>query len=236
MSSTNKTSNYELSQFVGGDKPAWLADYNSDMSKIDAQMKLNADGVTTASGSATTANTAIGTLANLETTDKSSLVNAVNEVNTATGTAQSTANTANTTANSAKTEADGLQSYLTLTNTGTVSPTNITISAGSITNKNVRYASNADGTLGKLYGYIYGISIPGATTITISGLPFDVSEQFNVDGILFAQNLNDKTLYYPTITFNTNNTATINFSSNFAGANMNIYMGASVLFIKNFGD
>lgn len=35
MSSTNKTANYELSQFIGSDKPAWLIDYNGDMSKID---------------------------------------------------------------------------------------------------------------------------------------------------------------------------------------------------------
>ena len=38
MSSTNKTPNYQLSQFVGSDKPAWLADYNQDMSKIYANL------------------------------------------------------------------------------------------------------------------------------------------------------------------------------------------------------
>ena len=43
MGSTNKTSNYELSQFLGSDKPAWLLDYNGDMLKIDTQMKANAD-------------------------------------------------------------------------------------------------------------------------------------------------------------------------------------------------
>ena len=35
MSHTNQTTNYELSQFVGSDKPAWLVDYNGDMLKID---------------------------------------------------------------------------------------------------------------------------------------------------------------------------------------------------------
>lgn len=35
MSSTNKTTNYNLSQFVGTDIPSYLGDYNSDMSKID---------------------------------------------------------------------------------------------------------------------------------------------------------------------------------------------------------
>ena len=80
MSSTNKTTNYELSQFIGTDKPAWLGDYNSDMAKIDAQMKVNANGVASASGTATSASTNIGNLTNLTTTSKTNLVSAVNEV------------------------------------------------------------------------------------------------------------------------------------------------------------
>lgn len=39
MTATNKTTNYELSQFVGTDRPTWLGDYNGDMSKIDRQLK-----------------------------------------------------------------------------------------------------------------------------------------------------------------------------------------------------
>lgn len=35
MSSTNKTANLELSQFLGSDSPKWLTDYNADMQKID---------------------------------------------------------------------------------------------------------------------------------------------------------------------------------------------------------
>ena len=42
MTSTNKTTNYKLSQFEAGDRPSFLHDYNSDMAKIDAQMKRNA--------------------------------------------------------------------------------------------------------------------------------------------------------------------------------------------------
>ena len=48
MTATNKTANYELSQFVGSDRPTWLGDYNSDMSKIDAQLKQNADNIASA--------------------------------------------------------------------------------------------------------------------------------------------------------------------------------------------
>ena len=36
MGATNPTPYYDLSQFVGTDKPAWLQDYNGDMLKIDS--------------------------------------------------------------------------------------------------------------------------------------------------------------------------------------------------------
>lgn len=48
MTASNKTVNYELSQFVGSDRPTWLGDYNSDMSKIDTQLKQNADDIASA--------------------------------------------------------------------------------------------------------------------------------------------------------------------------------------------
>lgn len=48
MTATNHTNNYSLSQFVGTDRPTWLHDYNSDMEKIDAQMKRNADDIASA--------------------------------------------------------------------------------------------------------------------------------------------------------------------------------------------
>ena len=50
MTATNHTKNYNLSQFVGTDRPTWLGDYNGDMTKIDAQLKRNADAITSAGG------------------------------------------------------------------------------------------------------------------------------------------------------------------------------------------
>lgn len=52
MSSTNKTTNYNLSQYIGTDKPTYLGDYNSDMSKIDTQLKANADSASNAASAA----------------------------------------------------------------------------------------------------------------------------------------------------------------------------------------
>lgn len=48
MTATNHTENYNLSQFVGTDRPTWLVDYNGDMAKIDTQMKQNADDIASA--------------------------------------------------------------------------------------------------------------------------------------------------------------------------------------------
>lgn len=106
--STNKTTNYNLSQYVGTDKPTYLGDYNSDMLKIDTAIKgvsdanistdakaslakntadtalANADtAMTDAENAETIGNSAIakiGNLENLSTTDKSNLVNAINEL------------------------------------------------------------------------------------------------------------------------------------------------------------
>lgn len=62
MASTNKTTHYELSQYIGSDKPTYLGDYNADMSKIDTQMYVNATnaqlGITNAGTAQSTAETA----------------------------------------------------------------------------------------------------------------------------------------------------------------------------------
>lgn len=52
MSSTNKTANYNLSQYIGTDKPTYLGDYNGDMLKIDTQLKANADAASNAASAA----------------------------------------------------------------------------------------------------------------------------------------------------------------------------------------
>lgn len=243
MSSTNKTTNYQLSQFVSTDKPAWLTDYNQDMSKIDTGIKSAADTASGADGKADANSTKIGNLDYLSTTTKTDIVAAINEVDTNTDTAQATANSASTTANNAQTVANqasgkvnALASYMSMTNTAQVADNNITISAGSINSKNVNYASNADGTLGKLYGWLFGINIPGATTITITNLPFNVTEDFEVLGVAFAQATSDKTMYYPAVQFKTNNTATISFSAAYAGLTLNVYFAACLIFMQNFGD
>lgn len=60
MAHTNATANYELSQFLGTDKPAWLVDYNGDMLKIDTALKNNADAASTNAGDIQTLQESIG--------------------------------------------------------------------------------------------------------------------------------------------------------------------------------
>lgn len=81
MGATNNTTYYNLSQFVGTDKPAWLQDYNGDMTKIDAgihQAKAAADA---AQGDATQALTDSG----LNTTAIGNIQTDVGNLQTAVG-------------------------------------------------------------------------------------------------------------------------------------------------------
>lgn len=240
MSSTNKTSNYELSQFLGTDKPAWLSDYNTDMSKIDAQMKLNADGVTAAAGSASSANTAIGTLGSLTTDDKTSIVAAINEVDSHADTAQNTANSANTTAGAAKNEADALAAYLTLTGHQNLS---VTTSQGTITTgSNIASAANSDGSLGKIYGNIildFSGAPSGTVTITIADTSLRPSADININALAYASVYTSSGLNYTaavSCTINTDGTVTITQTPSSAVTRMTFAITPSLLFMSNFGD
>ena len=179
MASTNKTTNYELSQFLGTDKPAWLSDYNTDMSKIDTQMKLNADGVTSAAGSASTANTSIGTLANLTTDVKTSLVGAINEVDAHADTAQNTATSASTAANTANTNL----AKFNLTERTTLSPSTTKGSIDS-TLTSVQFATDTTSSIFKIYGRVYvnGLAnITGSIAITLGTTTLTPSAAYSIN-------------------------------------------------------
>ena len=122
MSSTNKTTNYKLSQYIGTDKPTYLGDYNSDMSKIDTQMKANANAASSAQSAAGAAQSKATQVESDMTqvksdieelnTDVSGLQNAVTQANNTAGAANTTAASANTNANQALTTANNLSESL----------------------------------------------------------------------------------------------------------------------------
>lgn len=62
MSSTNKTNYYSLSQYIDSDKPTYLSDYNSDMSKIDAGIHGVQETATTANQTAGSAEAKVSAL------------------------------------------------------------------------------------------------------------------------------------------------------------------------------
>ena len=68
MSSTNKTSYYELSQYIGTDIPNPLTDYNNDMSKIDTALHNVAETVASDSATVTALGNRVGVVeGNVET-------------------------------------------------------------------------------------------------------------------------------------------------------------------------
>lgn len=159
MASTNKTTNYDLSQYIGTDKPTYLSDYNGDMYKIDAQMKVNADNVATAISSASTAtstaNTANSTANSALSTAQSASSTATSASTTATN-AQTTANSALSTATTAQTKVNEVETNLNnfeqLFNFVNFDNLTLTTNSGEIYDQNIKCASNSDGSIGKLYG------------------------------------------------------------------------------------
>ena len=177
MSSTNKTSHYNLSQYIGTDKPTYLVDYNADMSAIDT-------GIYNAKNEADTNATSIGTLSSLTTDAKSNLVGAINEVdahadtnagNISTNTTNIATNTGHigTMTNLDTTEKSNLVGAVNEvkgiadTNKGNIEKLNFTHfdnydQANSFTKSgvdliavNVTVATNDDGSIGKIYGSVY---------------------------------------------------------------------------------
>ena len=127
MSSTNKTPNYELPQFVANDVPSWLGDFNQAMSKIDTQMKANDSKAQSAETNAENANSsatqALETANQANTTANGANTNATNALSLATtandnaSTAKQNAATAVSTANSASGNASSALSMAQNANT-----------------------------------------------------------------------------------------------------------------------
>lgn len=109
MGYTNKTSHYELPQYVANDKPSWLGDFNAAMLKIDTVMADNDATAEAANSAATGAQSQVAALATQLTTIQGQVNTAVDTATTADGkatTAQTVAGQANTTASEAKTLAE----------------------------------------------------------------------------------------------------------------------------------
>lgn len=233
MSSTNKTTNYELSQYIGSDKPTYLGDYNGDMQKIDTQMKANADGVSTATSTANTASTNASTALTKANEAKTTAENAETTANSASSTASTANINAQTALNTSSQNSQliqAIQTYLNMTIFNSYSITNV--------NGKVNTASNQDGSLGKVYGHFqYEASGLWQQVYTIYNTSLRPNEEIVIEeaGIV-SNNVNGITgrvtlTIYPNgnisikCAHNTNITAT--YYANFFPC---------LYFMKNFGD
>lgn len=251
MSHTNTTANYNLPQFVGTDKPAWLTDINQAFSNIDTAIKSAKDTADTAGGSATTANNSIGTIANLDTTNKSNLVGAINEVNTNLGVVSGVASSASSTATKAKNEADSLSTYLTLTKFKTIDPSAITYTQSSANGTPTIYtASNEAGTVGKLYGKIsLSSNVSGGTARATFATDFRPTSPLTITGagVLIRRSANSAlqdqilpNLFMPaTFTIDTSGNVTVTTGDNnpsWYNTYCDFILTANIYFFTDFGD
>ena len=143
FSSTNKTANYDLPQFVGTDKPTWLGDINEAMADIDAGMHENATNISSMASDVATAS-ATASQASQDVAGLTSTVNTLSgnvaAVTTTANNAQQTATSALNTANTANGKADTNASNIA-TNTSDITTINTKVAGlqGKVlwTNSNV---------------------------------------------------------------------------------------------------
>lgn len=220
FNSTNKTTNYDLSQYVNDDKPTYLGDYNSDMLKIDTQMKANADNiasnVSATEVAKTTADTALGNA----------------------NTAQTTANTANNTANSALAKSLSNESDIkrfNLTNIEIL--TNIISSQGEIVSNGLKVATNSDGSIGKIYGFFSFNTTDGqGKVVELTTQPTNLRPKTPINiqcAGINQDNLNR--LNQIDLNISTNGVIKISFYSNQSDSKIN-FIFPCVYFMEDFGD
>lgn len=241
MSATNHTANYNLPQFVGSDKPAWLGDVNPAMNAIDTAMHANAvkaqQGVDDAQTAQATAETA-------EQHAQDAITDA--------GTAQTTANQAIANIGTANAKIDALATKMQLTDFDTSEyQLNGTTSKFKLT-----LAQSEDGSVFKIYGVFLIRNTSGGTINPFSGhlnssnriktglyLKSAPSESFAIlpIGLCFQQNANGlvDSIFEITGFVETDGEITLNFWSATSLLNNNskyVELPPCLYFNTNFGD
>ena len=252
MSATNSTPNYKLSQYIGSDKPTYLGDYNTDMLKIDTNMKRisnKAEGAESGIASATAtanqalenANTANTKATTAQATAEQAQTSATNAQSTATE-AKETATEAKETATQAQTTANKAESNiekLNLTNFQTFTRNEMTVNNNSINlseNTSITVASNADGSIGKIYGKITGqTSSSELVNVTIKTF-LRPTTQITINPHGIVQKTDDRT-FWGTCPVVIDVDGTVTFRAGGVGGQpMALIYFDSLLFMKDFGD
>lgn len=182
MGSTNKTTNLQLPQWIGTDKPTFLGDFNDAFLKID-------EGYGTISGNATTAIAQAG-----------QAVQTANNANTAATTAQETAETAD---NKASTASSTANSALEVANNANSSVSTVSTRVTSLETQFADFSTWVSGSLsnipsswtarGNMVNYNNDLSLLNITLritgsqniqsgITIGTLPTNIVSQLSLTG------------------------------------------------------
>lgn len=249
MASTNKTTNYELSQYIGTDKPTYLVDYNGDMQKIDTGIKGAYDrgstGISDAATAQAAADAAQGTATNAATAAaaaQSAAETAATAAATADGkavAAQTTANTANAATVVNAQAIAALQSYLDIKNY--ITPTAQVSGAivGNVDNR-ITVARNDDGTLAKIYGFLgfTKSSTAGNVTITLTGTGLNPDSEFVISPIGVLRDVQNSNYNpgYLSCTVKANGDLEFNYGNVAANRVPFLMCQPCIYFIKNFGD
>lgn len=173
MSHTNSTTNYNLPQFVGTDKPAWLGDINPAMASIDTAIKGAKDAGDTADGKATQAQAEVDAL---ETT--------VGTLNTTVGTLSTTVTAQggdiNTNATNIQKNSDAIValaehfnlSDFTTINLNDMKSLSVLTNYVDVSSCDLTLAQNDDGSIFKFYGRLYmARSASSDSTIPKTAIP-----------------------------------------------------------------
>lgn len=236
MASTNKTTNYNLSQFIGSDKPAWLSDYNQDMTKIDTAIKNAADTATSASGSASAATTAIGDLTNLTTTDKTSVVAAINEVDSEASTAQGTATAANQKALANEQAIAKIAETFNLSTNLEYTSANATATNATIGGGNMYVARNNEGSVFKVYGNLLVSPLSGTVTVTLPNTGVASASPYTIQGCGFACLVSTKDIKPVSIDVDNTGALKLKYAAGSADGNTVLRLVACLYFNTDFGD
>lgn len=248
MSASGKTTNYKLGIYVGTDITDWLGTFNGNMNKIDAQMKVNANGVASANqaagkanSTATSASEKVDTLetnVNKNGTDIIALKNTVKSQDTAiknntnaANKAQQTADTAQSSANTANEGVNNIQQWKTV---------QLTVGTGSGT---VYLTYNVALKLFNIYGRVNlgngnnGSALVGSSILTSIPAGFftemGITSERIINNLCFLSNGNGISVYTASLECRLRNSNNDVYVSNISGTGNVKSDRASYLYFSN---
>ena len=260
MSATNHTQNYDLSQFVGGDIPSWLGDYNGDMSKIDTAIANVASGagdiasdvnnlksrMTTAEADIDAAESNIATLQTTSSTQGAAITQNTNNI----ATTNNNVSALDARVTALEQGGPGIDFDLTAhTGNATLTPAS-GVALDSVTDRIIfKYAINDDYSIGKIYGGVQctktsGLSQGWNTLFSTNAIcpTIDAAYDVEIGYQITTRVMNSTESSYPLQTklhFNTDGTIDVQcFMHETTSYDYYIYCAfpPCVYFLKDFGD